>query len=65
LRVQWFTGAETAASASVSIDTLAAITQVLGALGLRCAHHEAGRRYGYEVTVLTIGRAPAQLRAVG
>jgi hypothetical protein len=65
VRVQWFTGAETAASASVSIDTLAAITQVLGALGLRCAHHEAGRRYGYEVTVMTIGRAPAQLRAVG
>jgi len=64
-RVQWLSGEEVAASLSVNTDTLAAITQVLGALGLRCAHHEAGRRYGYEVTVLTIGRAPAQLRAVG
>ena len=64
-RVQWLSGEDVAASLSVSLSVLAKITQVLGALGLRCAGHAEGRRYGYEVTVLTIGRAPAQLRAVG
>lgn len=65
LPVQWFSGQESASSASLDIDARERVVRVLGSLGLRCARAEAGRRYGYEVTVWTIERAPAQLRAVG
>jgi hypothetical protein len=65
LPVQWFSGDASTSSASLDLDARERVERVLGSLGLRCAHAEAGRRYGYEVTVWTIGRAPAALRAVG
>lgn len=63
-RVSWFTGSDRTASTSLSAEDARAAGKLLAELGLICEDISAGRRYGLDVDVWTVGRA-APAKAVG
>jgi hypothetical protein len=55
--LSWFTGQTHTETAVLTADSARAVGRVCEELGLVCADVTAGRRYGIECTVWTVGRA--------